>query len=270
MLNLSAAGLTATEAKCYGVLLEKPAWKPAELAKSVGETRTNCYKILDNLVAVGLAERFDQDKKLHYRATNPGRLLELAYNARQAREMAEKELNVSTENLLATYYQTHERPGIRYFQGEAGLKEIYLDQINTRQPIYIIRPDYNMDIYDFDYMREIRHLARRAGIQRFAITPDRLKAPKNYLESDPFMLLTRTWMRAGDYTAPVEWVAYGNKLAIMSFGKEAIGMIIESPQVAEAFRQLYKLMDQGLRRMPDYGSLPRKAQYIGSTKEEKL
>jgi sugar-specific transcriptional regulator TrmB len=74
MTNLSAAGLTETEAKFYTALLEKKTWLPAELAKFVNETRTNSYKILDKLVEQGLAERFDQNKKLHYRAVNPAQL----------------------------------------------------------------------------------------------------------------------------------------------------------------------------------------------------
>lgn len=267
MIDLTAAGLNETETKCYVTLLERDAWKPSELAQNVGETRTNCYKILDKLVDYGLAERFDKDKKLHYRAINPSHLLELAREQRTARENAEKQLELGTQELMSQYHKLHEQPGVQYFQGKRELKKIYFDQVTSGKPIYIIRPDYNMDIYDFKYMTEIRHMARKAGIPRFAITPDREKAPVNYKESDPFMLLTRTWINAGNYTAPVEWNVYGDKLAIMSFGNEAMGMIIESPQIAEAFRQLYSLLDTGLRRDPTYKNLPQKAKYIGATKE---
>src|SRR3954466_7788124 len=113
MIDLSAAGLSPTEAKCYTALLDKAEWKPSELAKSVNETRTNCYKILDNLVAAGLAERFDKDKKLHYRATNPSHLLELARTRRMEQEKAEKELELQTNSLLSSYFKIHEQPGIQ-------------------------------------------------------------------------------------------------------------------------------------------------------------
>jgi DNA-binding MarR family transcriptional regulator len=266
MIDLSAAGLNKTETKCYAALLEKDAWAPREFAEAVNETRTNCYKILDKFVELGLAERFKQKKKLHYRASNPSRLLELARAQRGEREQAEKRLELHAQELSGQYIKLHEQPGLRFFQGKKELEEIYNDQVKSNQPIYIIRPDYNMDLYDFDFMTEIRHMARKAGIQRYAITPDREKAPVNYETSDPFMLLSRTWMKAGHYTAPVEWNAYGDKLAIMSYGEEAIGMIIESAQIAEAFRQLYKLIDTGLRRDPDYKNLPIKAKFIGATK----
>lgn len=214
-----------------------------------------------------MAERFDKDKKLHYRASNPSQLLQLARDRRTAQERSERELELSTQELIQSYYKTQEKPGVRYFHGKAELKDIYFDQIKMKEPIYIIRPDYNMDLYDFEYMTEIRHMARKAGIPRYAITPDRVKAPINYKKSDPYMLLDRTWLAAGDYTVPVEWNAYGDKLAVMSFGNEAIGMIIESPQIAESFRQLYKLLETGLRNRPDYNQLPKHARYIGSTSD---
>lgn len=266
MINLNAAGLSATEAKCYTALLERPEWTPADLAKYVNETRTNCYKILDKLTSLGLAEKFEKQKKYHYRANNPSRLLELSIELKNKRNIEEKALEAEVRGLIDDYIRINERPDVRYYQGERELKLIYMDQIETKEPIYIIRPDYNMDLYDFKYMSEIRHLARKAGIKRYAITPDRPKAPLNYKRSDPFMLLTRTWLPAKEYTSPVEWNAYGDKLAIMSYGTEATGVIIHSPQIAEAFRQLYKIMEQGIRRDPEYNKLPVKASYIGSTK----
>jgi predicted transcriptional regulator len=267
MIDLTAAGLSSSESICYTTLLEKAYWKPAEFAQTVKESRTNSYKILDKLVNIGLAERFDKAKKLHYRATNPTNLLQLARAQRFKREKAEQELEQSAEQLFKTYFEQQEQPGVQYFQGKVELLNIYHDQIKMKQPIYIIRPDYNMDIYDFDFMTKIRHMARKAGIPRYAITPDRKMAPKNYIESDQFMLLTRTWLPASAYTAPVEWDVYGDKVAIMSFGQEATGVIIQSPQIAEAFRQLYKIMETGIRQSPGYENLPKEAAYSGATSE---
>ena len=268
MTNLSAAGLSETDSKFYLALLEKQAWKPSELAVYVKETRTNCYKVLDKLVDLGLAEKFDLNKKYHYRALNPTSLLSISQRMRSQRLKAEEELELQVKNLVQDYIKVNEKPGIRYFQGKDELMEVYLDQIKSKLPIYIIRPDYNMDIYDFEFMSEIRHMARKAGIQRYAITPDRAKAPINYKKSDPYMLLKRTWIKKDDYHSPVEWVAYGNKLAIMSFGNEATGVIIESPQIAESFRELYKLLDSKIRLDPDYEKLPQKARYTGATKDK--
>lgn len=111
-------------------------------------------------------------------------------------------------------------------------------------------------------MHEVRHLAPKAGIQRYAFTPDAPETPKEIEESDKKMLLERTWYKPEDYTAPVEWSVFGNKVALISFGKEAMGMIIESKQIAESLRQMFKMMDDGLKRMPNYKDMPSRGEYI--------
>lgn len=48
-----------------------------------------------------------------------------------------------------------------------------------------------------------------------------------------------------EYTAPVEIDIYGDKIALMSFGKELIGVIIESPQIARALKEIFLLAKRG-------------------------
>ena len=264
---LKEIGLTEPQAKAYILLVKQGEIKPPDVASKINVTRSNAYKIFEQLEELKLAKQVEQGKFLAYRAQHPLALERLAETKRKEAMQHEQQVKAAMPALLNDFFTFSEQPTVRFYQGEAELKDIYFDQIRTKQPIYIIRPDYNMDIYDFDYMTKIRHLARKAGIQRYAITPDRDMAPKNYKESDPFMLLKRTWLKADEYTAPVEWNAYGDKLAIMSFGQEAIGTIIESPQIAESFRQLYKLLDTGLRSRPGYDKMPLKASFLGATKE---
>lgn len=270
---LQELGLTKAQATAYVALVKNNPSTPPALAKLIQESRTNTYKILDTLEATGLVRKDDTQKKRRYWANNPSVLLELTKKKQLEAESNAKRLEATMPALLTEFLQHSEQPSVTYHQGKDGLKQIYIDQITQRDTIYIIRPHYNLDAFDFDYMSDIRRMAREAGIQRYAITPDRPLAPKNYKESDPFMLLERTWMKSEDYTAPVEWNAYGDKVAIMSFGNEAIGLIIESPQIAEALRQLYKLLALGLCRAPGYEKLPLHAEFIADIpgkKAEKL
>ena len=259
MINLSAAGLSMTESDCYKALLSKATWKPAELAKYVNMTRTNCYKILDNLVALRLASRFDKDKKLHYRATNPSRLLELAREQKMARDQAEADLQLAAETLTRSYYQTLEQPAVRYFQGEEEIAQIFKEVARARDEVVYVHTLAGVDYYGFDTMHQLRMLAPNNKVARRALTPDTLLATKNYLETDPLVLLNRTWLQADDYTAPVEWGNFDDKLYIISYGKEAMGLIIDSQQIAVSFRQLFALLERGQRLLPTYASLPKLA-----------
>jgi sugar-specific transcriptional regulator TrmB len=265
MIDLTAAGLTAKESKCYAALLERKAWKPAELARYVRETRTNCYKILDNLVTYELAERFDKDKKLHYRATNPSRLLELAREQRAAHEASEKTLETESRQLVQKFYKTHEQPGIRYFQGESEIRGIFEEVAASKEEVVYVNTKSGIDFYGFPTMHNLRMLAPNNSVKRRALTADVAAAPKDYRTKDPLVLLKRTWLKESDYTTPVEWGAFDNKLYIISYGQEALGLLIESQQIADSFKQLFKLLERGQKLLPDYTKLPRNAGAEGRT-----
>lgn len=259
MNNLQAAGLNSTEAKCYEALLELQDCKPSELAKVVNESRTNTYKILDKLVAYKLVERFEKGSTWHFRAANPTRLLQLAHERHAEQLKAERELETHVRSLANDYAKNHEQPGVRYYVGKQEIREIFAEQVKVAKPIHFIHTIAGIDFYGYGKMHNIRMMAVNAGIPRYALTPDTPKATVDYKETDKGFLLTRTWMQERDYTAPVEWGSYGDTTYIISYGKEALGMTIESPQIAESFRQLFAMLDRGQRAQPWYETLPRLA-----------
>lgn len=266
---LTSIGLTETQAKTYSYLLAKGPHTPPQLAAALQESRTNTYNVLERLVELSLVKRYEEKKKYMFQAEPPTALEKLVVEQRKQALQTESKLHASMPALLEQYFHGNEKPGVKFYQGKEQLKNIFKDQILTNETIYIIRSNYEHDAYDFEEMTEIRHASRKAGIKRCAITPDLEKSPRNWKESDPHMLLERTWMTKNDYTAPVEWNAYGNKVAIISYGDEIIGTIIESPQIAESFRQLYALIDSGLRNRPDYSALPVNANYLAATPYKK-
>lgn len=266
MTQLSAAGLSETEAKCYTNLLKKADWKPAELAFEIGETRANCYQILDRLVEKRLAERFDKAKKLHYRATNPARLLELAHEIREEREQAERQLELSAQELTSEYIKVHEQAGVQYYQGLEQITHIFEEIGAAKTEVHFVHTRSGDDYYGFKSMHNLRMLAVNNGIWRNALTPDTDIATSDYETFDPTVYLRRTWLRQRDYDSPVEWGSYDDKLYIIYYGQEALGITIQSLPIANAFRQLFKLMESGQRAQPWYGRLPHHASIPGVNK----
>lgn len=259
---LTNLGLNQTQAKAYLALVRHGSLTPPELAKKTGETRTNAYTVLDRLVELGLAKKDDSKKKLVYRVENPVALEKLVKQHRDEALKREKLVKDSMPALLNFFYTYSEQPGVRFFQGKDGLKEIFNDQIRTGKEVTFIRSTKDRDIYGHDYMRELRGKFAKLGIKRKTFSPDSSSIPKDWKQTDKPRLLERTFIPADDYTASVEWVKYANKLAIISYGEEVMGIIIESPQIAEAFEQILNMLDKGLRADPDYKNLPKLAAKI--------
>lgn len=234
-------GLTESQAKAYLMLIQFGTLSPPELARKTGETRSNAYKVLDRLEGLGLAIKKTGTKKRAYRATNPVQLEALAKQHRaKAMEQEEKVLRALPK--LLTFFNTYsEQPGIRFFQGQDGIKQIFDDMLRTKQPIYLIRSPADIKFYDQKFFEKFKVQRARLGIKTYALTPD-IESATHDIHTDEINLFTRTWLPRNAYTGSVEWNLYGNKLAIISYGEEAMGVIIESPQIAASFQQLFLLM----------------------------
>ncbi len=260
---LQEAGLTQSQASTYTALVKNSPCTPPKLALVIEESRTNTYKLLEQLESLGLASRDDSQKKLRYWANNPSALVDHIKKQRLRAEEAEKRFNNSLPNLINDYLAHSERPAIRFFQGKEGIESMYDDQLNTKLPLSMVRTPADITFFgSFNEMSAIRSRFNHSTISRHMLTPDTPEARVDWKEHDKKSGNTRTWLRTEDYTAPVEWAVYGNKLAIISFGEEVMGMVIESPQIAEAFRQLLSFVDKGARAYKGYPQLPRKASVI--------
>lgn len=253
---LTDIGLNKTQAKAYIALVKQGSLTPPALAKLINETRTNAYTVLDKLTELGLAKKSERDKKLIYKVENPVALEKLVIANRHEALEREKKIKNAMPTLLNYFYTYSEQPGVRFFQGKDGIEDIYKDQLHTGKTIRVIRSWKDRDFFGKGVYSIWRKRPARHGIPTIMLSPD-VPDANNDPELDKKLLFSRTWMNKNDYTAPVEWDIYGDKVSIISFGEEAIGMIIESPQIAESMRQLFAIMDKGLRTNPDYEKLPK-------------
>jgi predicted transcriptional regulator len=256
--KLIATGLTAQQASAYAMLIEHGQVSPPEAAELLSLSRSNSYKLLDKLVEMNLAEKQEIAKKFVYSPANPHSLSNLVAQQRNiavAREEAVRE--VLTE-LMAKYRVHTDQPNVDIVTGRGNVANAYRAQINQKQPIYFIRSRMDIPVMGFETMHEIRIMPARFGNERFGITPDLGTGTTANPSSDKRSKLDRTWIKQEDYNAPVEWSVSGSSLLIVLFGDEPHAITIDSPIVADAFTQLWHVMNTCLQAMPYYSELPRK------------
>jgi sugar-specific transcriptional regulator TrmB len=264
---LEDIGLTNAQARAYIALIEHDGSSAPAIAALIGESRTNAYKVLDRLCELGLATKDQHGKRVRYFPTSPTALEQFVQHQAATVDLRERKLKAALPNMMEFFFQHSEQPGIRFYQGEDGLREMFYDQARGKGPVYFIRSTEGIRHFGKEEAHRLRNLFPARGITRYGIVQDIDPpdiAPNDRMpvaQSDKLMMLNRTWITTDDYNEPVEWVAYGDKLAIISFGKEVMGMVIQSPQIAEAFRKLYTLLDSTVRQRPGYNKLPRQALY---------
>lgn len=245
--TLTEIGLTPSQAKVYLILVQYGSISPPDLATKAKETRSNAYKILDRLVELGLATKSEASKKAVYRVANPIALEALAKQQRDSAMEQEKRVKLAMPTLLNFFYTYSEQPGVRFFQGKEGVAQILDDILRTHQDVYLVRSPADNAFYDSEVFENFKKKRAKLGIQTYALTPDTPTANRD-TAVDAANLFTRTWLPAGGYEGSADWYMYGNKLAIISYGEEGIGMIIESPLIADSFKQLFVLFQTLLSR----------------------
>ena len=129
--------------------------------------------------------------------------------------------------------------------GVEGVKKIYDDILLTNEDFLLIRPVFE-NVFNTQISpitSEFIDKRLRKGLKVTAITPT--DQTEEVAKNDSTFLFQRTWVPIDMYNSPVEINIYGNKIAFLSYAKELIGVIIESPQITHSMRQIFELMRLG-------------------------
>lgn len=258
---LIKAGLTDLQARIYLYLLSKGSASPPRMSKALKITRTNTYKVLDRLVDLGLVSKVEINKKLVYKAEDPAALSALVAEERNKVLALEHSVKEALSDLRRQFKKINTQGDVKLLKGKQNVAASFEQQVQLNQPVYFLKARVDSPVMGFETMHHIRMLTRGKNQPRHGITQDTSDASKN-AELDKRSNLMRTWIKAEDYTAPVEWSVSGDELNIVVYDSEPYVIQIKDSLVSDGFLQVWKLLDSKLRSDPDYKSMPQKAQRL--------
>jgi len=246
--TLTQFGLTNSQAKTYIELIKAGSLTPPQLAKKTNESRTAAYMALAKLEEIGLATKIGEARKATYSPANPSALENFIAQKRIAVSAAEDLYRNSLPRLLTYYYSNRGEPGVRFYQDKDGLTKIYEDHLRTGKDVYFIRTPADEEYFG-DVLYKYMQKRAKAGLIAHGLAPGFPSAIEWAKENDNELKRDMAWFPPKAYTAPVEISIYGDKVSLISFGEEAIGSIIESPQIAQALRQVFEMAKLGAEQM---------------------
>jgi predicted transcriptional regulator len=252
---LKEIGLSELQAQTYLYLLEHGPTSPPSITTALKITRTNAYKVLDQLHDLRLVNRTEVKKKFVYNAEDPIALASLVAEERNRVLALEKNTKEALKKLRLAYQKQSTGSEVQTYQGAVALKALYEHQITLKQPIYFVKTRADIPFMGYETMDRVRTLPVKFGTQRYGIIPDAPEAAVNN-EINSKSNLERTWMFPESYTAPVEWTVSGDELMMIVFNENGTGIRIKNSVIAESFRQLWKMLDKNLKANPDYQKHP--------------
>jgi sugar-specific transcriptional regulator TrmB len=252
--KLPALGLLKNEIKVYLALLELGSTTTEPIKKKTKLSASKVYETLYRLVDKGLVSFAIINKKRHFQATPPERLLDIIQQKRKGLDVEES----TVKSLLPYLKQLHKSNGtekvIWMYQGLEGAKAAIADTFSHVKP--------GDEICVMGVRHGIRH-----GIEEVT-TGDKMTAKviDNYVKNlarnnirervicnsavkqkilKQFGKIKTTKMRFLDQNTPATVRIFGNHVSIADFGPSPAQTTmyeIESPNVAKTFREFFELM----------------------------
>ena len=249
---LTNIGLTELQAKIYLFLVREGQQTPTEISAGIQENRTTVYSALEKLVKLGLIAQKDRGKISAYIPCHPSVLESFAERRLRSAARQVKNLEANLPSLINYYNEHQSAPGATTFYGEEGIRMIQDKVVTAGADFYFVRSRYDV-LADHDGLNDFRKARMKAGIKAESIAPS--ESTKHPNETAKKWMLTRTLLPPNEYNSPIEIDIFGDNVAFINYAKNGMSTLIESPEIADAMRQLFLLAKKHIRQSTDQDKL---------------
>lgn len=133
---LTQAGLSPSQAALYEAMLKTGPAAAGKIAKITPLKRGLVYKLLDELVSLGLAIKKDAPGKVAvFEPAHPGKLKELAEQKEAQAKTAQTALSAALGALVSDYNLAFGKPGVKFYEGVEGFRQITADSLTAKDKI---------------------------------------------------------------------------------------------------------------------------------------
>ncbi|MBT4120487.1 MAG: hypothetical protein HOA57_03875 [Candidatus Magasanikbacteria bacterium] len=130
--NILSKALGANSAEIYLYLAKKGESTVPEIVKNVGLSRAVIYDCLSELLVKDFLDYHKDGRSAYYSIKHPLKLKDLAEDKKRESNLFADELNNVISNLTGSYNMLQNKPGVRFFSGEEGLKEVWWDSLRSK------------------------------------------------------------------------------------------------------------------------------------------
>jgi|SRR3989344_3679152 len=237
-------GLSKKEADIYLTTLEIQKPTPLNVSKESHLPRATIYRIMEDLVEKGLMGKVNEGKRTIYVPEDPRALVEKLKLQTSAVQ------NVMTElRELATIYRN--RPTVRFFEGQEGVKRIFHDILLLDQKELLAFSSIKELLKAWpDYYSGFMKTRIRRRINARIISPkdeegERLQSAGEHefrkIKFIPEALAKKLGVIGGHV------FIYGDHVALISFDTDQTSVIIENKALSNVHRSLFEIAWESLK-----------------------
>lgn len=238
--TLALLGLTNKEIRFFESSFALGPATTNEIAKKARMQRSTAYLMANTLIEKRLVEHDAKSYGKKLVAIEPKKLLTMLSARQRSIRRKEMELEENLPSLQSLYSATDFRPTVKVFEGNNGLLAVWKDILEVKQEI-LLWTNQETETLFFNEAKHEQFINERIrkGITARTLTINN-EAGKKLLKTDENSLrLTKILPDSVSFSA--ETYIYGNKVAVLDYDKEIVGVIIESKSIAAAQKAIFEL-----------------------------
>lgn len=230
---LEDLGLTSTETKVYLSMLTLGPSSVLNISKKAGISRTAGYEILGELQKKGLASTFEKGKKTLFSAEDPEKLEQFFASRIEHVSAQLKVLNKLMPELRLM--QTGDRPRVRYFTGEEGLKALFRDSqgVKVESLLEFADIDKVYESLDEKTLLGLRNIAQHPNVPAKVLHRGKVR---NRRPKTQYRQLKASF----EHFQGVIWI-YADRVAFITFVGNIEVVIVESEIFAHTMRAMFSV-----------------------------
>ncbi len=256
---LGELGLNKEQSLVYESLLKNGLMPARVVAQKSGVKRSLTYKILEQLISLGLVEKRDNIGKItFFFPAHPGKLREFLQKREEAIKTAEASLGGIMGKMVSDFNLLSGKPNVQFYEGPEGMKKVLDDSLSAETEIYAYADVISIEKYIPDINKDYVANRRKFGIKKKGLIFDSPEARKLLANYNPDI----TENKFIPFKVPASHTImqiYDNKVSYITLGDtQMIGVIIEDAHIASLHKYLFEYQWSTTPDLPQEPSSPEK------------
>lgn len=242
--DLMKIGLSANQAMVYELLIHHGKMRASRLAGLVGKTlsRPMIYALLDELIATGLVEKEEIEGVARFSPAHPSSIQTFVERNRAFVDTQTMAASLLIPKIVSGYNLTMTKPGVRFFEGDLGMRAVLADSLTTKTDIYSYADLESIQKFIPDINTEYVAERERLHIKKKGLVPD-TAFNRAWLTGYHEKVTEAKLINYGMVPFQTIMQIYDNKVSYVTLGTDQkIGVIIEDPHISAMHKYLFEYL----------------------------
>jgi len=234
-------GLTDNQSIIYEYLLKNGDNTAGNIIKNTPLKRGLVYNILDELCELKLInKRNNKNKVAVFSPEHPEKLREYLNNKEKDVIKAKNTLESNFSSIISDFNLVSNKPGVRVFEGETGIKKVVADVLTSKTTIYTYLDMDNISKFmrkldqEFYAQRKKKKIKQNILVVNSKIAKEQTKSPEDDLTQVKYIKINHFKSATQIYDGKIAFVTLSDD------EKNKIGIIIEDKNIYEMQKSLFE------------------------------